>query len=511
LIKTISLADYLKNDGSTDNTTAFNGLLNDTKEYDKTIFEVPAGTYCFNTIYLHSNITFNFADGAVFKSAGNWGVIHYPSPSTGYGGGIQNIVWNNANFAGYHSNLCNGAEDAMVHSLLHAKNIIFNQCTWSACQHVGGHCIDLGGCSNVLVWQCKFIGYGNSLTDHGGNGNINSEAIQCDYAYSGGMSYKYSADANSYDDLPTHHVYVIGCEFVPFYDGDVIKQYAPCPVGQHIRKDQPDMIHDIYIIGNSIVDAYPQTVAKYYFATIHFPSEVQNIVVANNVFKRIVAPASLYVIGLLGAVKKDNTSAAGNTLIVVNNQYINCSPQLAYNSVSAELGFDYVLTLSNTNDDLSIVGGITNSVHVSADGALEYQIECPANWPAIFLPVFFNTNYLLFLYEVARLSSDKTLQLFDLNLTYTPSLGVFDDLVLDLNRQGYQAIIAGYQYFQKTLNSMANGFDQIGLDVTASLLWLPSDLTLNISGLNTNSKQVNEFFKEIEGGLNNGSTTVGPE
>ena len=490
----IVLTDYLTNDDKTDNTESFNQLLTDTKDYDSTVISVPAGVYRFNTIYMHSNITFNFDAGAVFKSAGNWGVIHYPSHDTGYEGGVQNVTWNNANFVGYHDDLCNGAEDAMVHSLLHAKNIIFNRCTFTSCQHVGGHCIDLGGCSNILVWQCKFIGYGNSLTDHGGNGNINSEAVQCDYAYAGGMSYKYDADADSYDDLPTHHVYVLGCDFEPFYVGDTIKEYAPCPVGQHISKNQLDMIHDIYIIGNKVIDAYPQTTAKYYFATIHFPAEVQCIVVVGNTFERDKAPASLYVVALYGS--QDDT-LSGDTLIVVGNQYINCDPQSGYTGVTAISEFDQVLISGNTDNALAKSGTVSNVVTDSNnDGVI-----LPNDWPATLLPVFFNANYLWFLVRFAELSNNSALQLFGVDTTYTPNSSLFSDVMLDLNRQGYLAEYATYTAIQHQLVQLDGQLSQVGIDTGGATLWTPEGLTLNIVGLNANSKVINGFFKNIKGGL----------
>ncbi|ANK66602.1 glycoside hydrolase family protein [Loigolactobacillus backii] len=508
----IELADYLKGDGKTDNTAAFNQLLTNTDSDDKTVIHVTAGTYCFNTVILHSNLEFIFDNNAIFKSAGNVGILHYPSPNKGYDGGTQNITWRNATFAGSGDNSNLDWRSALCNSMLHAKYVIFDHCHWIKSQQIGGHCTDLDGSSHILYWHCDFNGYGASTSDTGGNGNTTSEAIQPDYAYKGGMSYAYPADANSYDNLPTCHVAVLGCAFNPITNADgSLQAYAANPIGQHDQINQSDIIHDIYFIGNTLTDNYPQS-GNGHVAPIHLPSETANIVIANNVINRVKAPASVNFVWL-GAwgtsVTTNQAVATGQSVAICGNQFNGYNPTGSYISITGQNGFNNILVSNNqvlngSTGNFLAVNNVTNAIYQANQSVTKFtqvapQLTIPSAWSATSLPAFFNANYLLALLALDQFSN-SFVGLVDTDISqYVPDSHFFDWLMEDLNVQGYRAAYQQTAYIQQRLNELLSPARQIGLDISVTL-WQPETLLLNHSYLahfNQNSTAINQALNTL--------------
>lgn len=236
---------------------------------------VPKGTYLFDTgnIKLHSNITFKFDKGAVFRiTAGHRVNFFYPSPKAGYNGGISNVKWEGATFQGDHTAK---GQSVFTQSIHHAKDVSFNKCVFDNAESPTGHYIDIDGSHDITVTNSVFTGF---------NGSVDyKEAIQVDYSNYKAMSYKHPGD--QYDNLPSYNVRVHKNQFLPVSrKSGQVQSYAPNPIGQHAIYDhgKAGIIHNVYFTNNTVVDPKP-LMAKTGVATIHF-KDVSNLWITGNKF-----------------------------------------------------------------------------------------------------------------------------------------------------------------------------------------------------------------------------------
>ena len=127
-----------------------------------------------------------------------------------------------------------GASDMLL--LFHTDNVAIIGVTFL--DNTGSHAIDLGGCRNIDILGCKFLGCKSVGKDF-------REAIQIDYAYSGGIPY-YSEGSPCFDDTHCEGVNIIGCTFdkSPTYE----PQYVA--IGTHAQTDSEKYHKDIVIKGN---------------------------------------------------------------------------------------------------------------------------------------------------------------------------------------------------------------------------------------------------------------------
>lgn len=127
-----------------------------------------------------------------------------------------------------------GASDMLL--LFHTDNVAIIGVTFL--DNTGSHAIDLGGCRNTDILGCKFLGCKSAGKDF-------REAIQIDYAYSGGIPY-YAEDSPCFDDTHCEGVNIIGCEF------DKSPTYKPqyVAIGTHAQTDSEKYHKDIVIKGN---------------------------------------------------------------------------------------------------------------------------------------------------------------------------------------------------------------------------------------------------------------------
>lgn len=127
-----------------------------------------------------------------------------------------------------------GASDMLL--LFHTDNVAIIGVTFL--DNTGSHAIDLGGCRNTDILGCKFLGCKSVGKDF-------REAIQIDYAYSGGIPY-YAEGSPCFDDTHCEGVNIIGCTFdkSPTYE----PQYVA--IGTHAQTDSEKYHKDIVIKGN---------------------------------------------------------------------------------------------------------------------------------------------------------------------------------------------------------------------------------------------------------------------
>lgn len=277
---------------------------------------VPKGTYLFDAgnIKLHSNITFKFDKGAVFRiTNGDRVNFIYPSPEAGYDGGISNVTWKGATFQG--DNTSKG-QSVFTQSVHHATNVNFDKCVFDNAESPTGHYIDLDGSHNINITNSVFTGF-NGSQDF-------KEAIQIDYSNKKAMSHKNKGD--KYDNLPTYDVTVDNNQFLPVSKkSGQVSSYAPNPIGEHAiyGHGKAGIIHDVHFTNNTVVD--PKPLMDDGVATIHFKG-ISNLWITGNKFINQHVLGSGNYIYLLNS-EPDYTMT---NLNVTDNTFTNVNPTKQY-------------------------------------------------------------------------------------------------------------------------------------------------------------------------------------
>jgi len=257
-------------DAKTANNDALQNMID--KWSGSVTIHVPKGTYLFDAgnIKLHSNITFKFDKGAVFRiTEGNRVNFVYPSPEAGYDGGISNVTWQGATFQGDNTS---GGQSVFTQSIHHATNVNFDKCVFDNAESPTGHYIDIDGSHNVNITNSVFTGF-NGSQDF-------KEAIQVDYSNKKAMSYKNKGD--QYDNLPSYDVTVDNNQFLPVSKkSGQVSSYAPNPIGEHAiyGHGKAGIIHDVHFTNNTVVD--PKPLMDDGVAPIHFQG-ISNLWITGN-------------------------------------------------------------------------------------------------------------------------------------------------------------------------------------------------------------------------------------
>ena len=303
-------------DAKTANNEALQDMLDNWDSDDLTV-HVPKGTYVFDAgnIKLHSNITFKFDKGAVFRiTSGNRVNFVYPSPEAGYDGGISNVKWEGATFQGDNTKL---GQSVFTQSVHHATNISFDNCVFDNAESPTGHYIDLDGSHDIDITNSVFTGF-NGSQDF-------KEAIQVDYSNAKAMSYKNPGD--QYDNLPTYNVRVNKNQFLPVSKkSGQVQSYAPNPIGEHAvyAHGKGGIIHNVYFTNNTVVD--PKPLMDDGVATIHFKG-ISDLWITGNKFinQHVLGSGNyIYLYNAESDYKMSNLNIEDNTFTNVNptKQYV---------------------------------------------------------------------------------------------------------------------------------------------------------------------------------------------
>lgn len=126
-------------------------------------------------------------------------------------------------------------------SLFHSKNILLENVTF---KDISNHAIDLIGCNNVCIRNCKFLG---QLIK---SGKEYKEAIQLDVCYAGAGGYDNNitpSHSKCYDGTSSKNITIDSCIF----DGS--EKYPPIlnAIGQHAQVKTNNKISNIKIINNT--------------------------------------------------------------------------------------------------------------------------------------------------------------------------------------------------------------------------------------------------------------------
>jgi|GEM_PF-4241252 len=267
----------VKLDGITDDTKALNQAIQFCGDNDFDLF-IPSGKSMLSgDIILQSNVNIRMTDTTtLYNPSGMWRGMNY---SKGYGGGINNVKISGGILSGDYAK---GAAGNFKGMLQHAKNVVFDNVKFYQCCG-DSHAIDLCGCTDITIKNCKFIG---KFLDT--ESRRFSEAIQFDYASEEGVG-NLESEINYTDGLPTKNIVVENCEFLSERDSaGTILYYAPS-VGQH-DAIQGFPIHDITIkncVFENVIQLYSYTstdfTAKKLHGWIHFVT-ARNVVIHDNTF-----------------------------------------------------------------------------------------------------------------------------------------------------------------------------------------------------------------------------------
>ncbi|WP_203639159.1 N-acetylmuramoyl-L-alanine amidase [Levilactobacillus wangkuiensis] len=302
-------------DAKTANNDALQNMID--KWSGSVTIHVPKGTYLFDAgnIKLHSNITFKFDKGAVFRiTEGNRVNFVYPSPEAGYDGGISNVTWQGATFQGDNTS---AGQSVFTQSIHHATNVNFDKCVFDNAESPTGHYIDIDGSHNVNITNSVFTGF-NGSQDF-------KEAIQVDYSNKKAMSYKNKGD--QYDNLPSYDVTVDNNQFLPVSKkSGQVSSYAPNPIGEHAiyGHGKAGIIHDVHFTNNTVVD--PKPLMDDGVATIHFKG-ISNLWITGNKFinQHVLGSGNyIYLLNSEPAYTMTNLNITDNTFTNVNptKQYV---------------------------------------------------------------------------------------------------------------------------------------------------------------------------------------------
>jgi hypothetical protein len=310
----------LVGDGVTNNRNAFQTLIDSTAGYNYTTIDVPSGVYAFSgaRIFMRSNITINFEDGAVFRTA----PVLYISRTASSIEGPRNVIWNNCYFEG-----------GMHHTLVHAADITFNDCTWDNVQLSNGHAIDIAGSHDIVINRNKFIGHADNFTSD--QTILYKEAVQVDYAYQGGTGVsdallaQAGATSAVHDNAPSYNITVQDSQFLPSYNADgSINRHSTVPMGEHVNicsADINDCLRNIKFINNYVLDSMDIGTPESDNGLLHWRT-MSGLEIRGNIFQSTTPTTNNNLIYLRASVGTPGI----HDVKISDNQFVAVQPRQGY-------------------------------------------------------------------------------------------------------------------------------------------------------------------------------------
>lgn len=163
------------------------------------VFE--SGTYKItNTLHIPSDRIIHLGDAILRRYCSAPVFMTHATKSTTRYNGAHDIKIFGGTIEGMNSL---GLDPTNMVLLFHANNVSFLNTTFL--DTVGSHAIDIGGCKDVYIVGCKFLGYKSYGRDF-------REAIQIDFAYHGGIPY-FDKNSACFDYTHCNNINIIGCRF----------------------------------------------------------------------------------------------------------------------------------------------------------------------------------------------------------------------------------------------------------------------------------------------------------
>lgn len=218
----------------------------------------PGDTWYFGSVInLPSNIELDFMGANLRALPSTSGLFETTSKgATGYGSGGKNITLRNGTIWGdFVNNRIVGNSFHHAENLL-VENMIFNEAVQNS------HNLDLMGCKDVIIRNCKFRGRLNV------EGRSYVEAVQIDHSTRGGAGPNLGENPVSFDGLPCVNILMENCVSEPIVV-NTVEYLAPRLIGSHSRVS--NVRHRNITVRNCrIVNSGATTSDQRYQGWIHF-------------------------------------------------------------------------------------------------------------------------------------------------------------------------------------------------------------------------------------------------
>ncbi|WP_289891105.1 glycosyl hydrolase family 28-related protein [Virgibacillus pantothenticus] len=304
--------------GVTDDTNAFNEAVNYLRSNGGGVLFIPLNNnshYLLNdSVRLYDNIVVDSDGATIIKSQSSlnyYTFITLSENKQGYGSGGECITIRNLKFKGSFEN-----KVSVNITLHHAKNVLIENCIFDEAI-IGGHAIDLGGCSDVEIINCTFKGMFVQ------EGREYAEAIQIDHSTAEGVGID---NPDSYDGIGCKNISVRACSFLPI-EAKKTSYPAPNPLGSHSRVGNI-MHRNIRFNDNYVEDSVSLPVGTPYAAGwLHF-YHTNGIEIKGNSFINNKS-TSARVLGVYSALTTISTDDLPNP----NPEKISYTPKMCKNIV----------------------------------------------------------------------------------------------------------------------------------------------------------------------------------
>lgn len=267
-------------DGVTDDSSIINqAFLTASSNSSINTVYIPEGKYLLkNDLDFQSNTHIILNPKATLYGPGMF--FRFRSFGKGYGNGVSNVIIEGGTFSGdFNASIDYGhaSGNAFIGVLHHAENLTFRNINFYMTTS-NSHTLDLGGCRNIEIDNCKFYGINNTTTNR-----EYVESIQIDYSYPSGLTDQSDYEKGNTDGLPTYNVVVKNSEFLPIYNGDgSVAYYAPSAIGSH-ASFADGRLHGIKFVNNKIVDGVAFNKNVSINGWVHFKG-VEDVLIDGNSF-----------------------------------------------------------------------------------------------------------------------------------------------------------------------------------------------------------------------------------
>lgn len=198
---------------------------------DIVVFE--SGVYKITqTLQILSNTTLKLGDAVLRRYCSAPVLQTFCTEKTKSYSGVQNVKILGGTIEGMNSL---GLDPTNMMLLFHSDNVSIIGTTFL--DTTGSHAIDIGGCRNTHIINCKFLGYKSYGRDF-------REAVQIDYAYRGGIPY-FKEGSSCFDDTHCDGVFIYGCEF-----GESTRKSQYVAIGTHAQTSTNNYHKNIHIKHN---------------------------------------------------------------------------------------------------------------------------------------------------------------------------------------------------------------------------------------------------------------------
>lgn len=249
-------------DGITDDTPAIQNALNQALHNSYTHIVVPKGTYkVTDTLRIYRRTRFSMQQGATLLRCHDYSFMANGKLNDSFQGyeGHGDIIIEGGVWEG---NILQYPDDFNGFGLARGRNIIIRDVELR--DVVSAHGVDMNACENVLIENCRFLGYKDDTPNQSRN---YAEAIQIANHTKEGFSI-----IGVFDGTPCRNITVRNCYFGA--SGTPGTQAWPAGVGNHYA------VHNLY---NSNIKIYGNTFEGMTFAGVR-SFKYAELIVTNNLF-----------------------------------------------------------------------------------------------------------------------------------------------------------------------------------------------------------------------------------